>query len=327
MANIQKLTYPYFTDGTTQLNAANLNPIIAKLNEVIDQVNSGVSPTPTQTVATPTISISGTTATISCSTSGATIYYTLNGNTPTTSSTQYSSPITLSEACTIKAIAVKSGMTNSAVASQSYTASVTVTTPTIAINGSSVTITAESGATLRYTTDGSTPSASSGTAVNSNTVTFTPSGNCTIKAVAIKSSAVSSVASQSYTVPSAGETWQSEDLGSELSTIINRDNVWAISSTNFSRMIPAVPGRQYKIEATMATRGAARDDGAFAFLTNNDTTAGDTPSYAGDAEGLSIVVYGAEPTIVTAPSNAAYLYIADYRDGNKWAICNVSSLR
>ena len=121
MANIQKLTYPYFTDGTTQLNAANLNPIIAKLNEVIDQVNSGVSPTPTQTVATPTISISGTTATISCSTSGATIYYTLNGTTPTTSSTQYSSPITLSGACTIKAIAVKSGMTNSSVASQPYT--------------------------------------------------------------------------------------------------------------------------------------------------------------------------------------------------------------
>jgi len=121
MSDIQKLTYPYFTDGTTQLNAANLNPIIQKLNEVIEVVNSGE--TPTQTVATPTISISGTTATITCSTSGATIYYTLNGNTPTTSSTQYSSPITLSGACTIKAIAVKSGMTNSSVASQSYTPS------------------------------------------------------------------------------------------------------------------------------------------------------------------------------------------------------------
>lgn len=121
MADIQKLTYPYFTDGTTPLNASNLNQIVAKINEVIDKVNSGVSPTPTQTVATPTISISGTTATINCSTSGATIYYTLNGNTPTTSSTQYSSPITLSAACTIKAIAVKSGMNNSSVASQTYT--------------------------------------------------------------------------------------------------------------------------------------------------------------------------------------------------------------
>ena len=118
MANIQKLTYPYFTDGTTQLNAANLNPIVAKINELIDAVGGS---TPTQTVATPTISISGTTATISCSTSGATIYYTTNGNTPTTSSTQYSSPITLSGACTIKAIAVKSGMNNSSVANQSYT--------------------------------------------------------------------------------------------------------------------------------------------------------------------------------------------------------------
>lgn len=119
MADIQKLTYPFFTDGTTPLNASNLNQIVSKINELVVKVNGGV--TPTQTVATPTISISGTTATISCSTSGATIYYTINGNTPTTSSTQYSSPITLSAACTIKAIAMKSGMNNSSVASKSYT--------------------------------------------------------------------------------------------------------------------------------------------------------------------------------------------------------------
>lgn len=123
MSNIQKLTYPYFTDGTTQLNAANLNPIISKMNEMIEAINSGATPTPTQTVATPTISISGTTATISCSTSGATIYYTTNGNTPTTSSSVYSSAITLTQSCTIKAIAVKSGMTNSSVASKTYTPS------------------------------------------------------------------------------------------------------------------------------------------------------------------------------------------------------------
>ena len=44
MTDIQKLSYPYFTDNTTALNATNLNPIIAKLNEVIDKVNGGVTP-------------------------------------------------------------------------------------------------------------------------------------------------------------------------------------------------------------------------------------------------------------------------------------------
>jgi hypothetical protein len=43
MANIQKLTYPYFTDGTTQLNAANLNPIIDRINSLIDVVNASVT--------------------------------------------------------------------------------------------------------------------------------------------------------------------------------------------------------------------------------------------------------------------------------------------
>lgn len=45
MSNIQKLAYPYFTDGSTQLNAETLNPIIAKMNEMIEVINSGMTPT------------------------------------------------------------------------------------------------------------------------------------------------------------------------------------------------------------------------------------------------------------------------------------------
>lgn len=49
-------------------------------------------------------------------TSGAVIYYTTSGNTPSTSSTRYNGTITLTEQKTIKALAVKNGMANSSIA-------------------------------------------------------------------------------------------------------------------------------------------------------------------------------------------------------------------
>lgn len=203
MANINKLSWS-FVDNQTTIYAEHMNGIVSAINSIIDALdeNSGggstPEPTPTpETVATPTISISGTAATISCSTSGATIYYTTNGNTPTTSSTQYSSPITLSGACTIKAIAVKSGMNNSSVASQPYTPAATVQSPTIYIRDLAIVMDAESGATIYYTTDGSTPTSSSTQYTNA----FTNANDCTVKAIAIKNGSSSSVASASFTAP------------------------------------------------------------------------------------------------------------------------------
>lgn len=54
---------------------------------------------------------------------GAKIYYTDNGSAPTSASTLYSAPITLSATKTIKAIAIKDGYTNSDVVSVTYTKS------------------------------------------------------------------------------------------------------------------------------------------------------------------------------------------------------------
>ena len=80
-----------------------------------------------QTVATPEFSVesgavdSGTEVTITCATEGAKIYYTTDGTEPTASGTEYTDAISVTPPMTLKAIAVKSGMNDSAVASASYT--------------------------------------------------------------------------------------------------------------------------------------------------------------------------------------------------------------
>ena len=63
--------------------------------------------------ATPTFSVEGgiyfesQSVEISCSTNGASIYYTLDGSTPTNASTPYTSAISISESKTLKAVAIK----------------------------------------------------------------------------------------------------------------------------------------------------------------------------------------------------------------------------
>ena len=88
------------------------------------------------TCATPVISPGSKTFTdesvsvsITCSTSGASIYYTTNGDTPTSSSTEYTgsflvgSELSNDETITIKAIAILSGRTDSSVRQATYTKS------------------------------------------------------------------------------------------------------------------------------------------------------------------------------------------------------------
>jgi len=160
-------------------------------------------------VATPVISPSagavnkGTEVTITCSTDGATIHYTTDGSDVSESSPVYSSAITINAATTVKAIGVKSGMTNSSTAIAAYTIA-KVATPTFTpsagqINyGDTVTIaTATAGATIYYTTDGSTPSASS----TEYTTPIELTVATTIKAIAVKSDMDdSAVASAAYTI-------------------------------------------------------------------------------------------------------------------------------
>jgi hypothetical protein len=56
------------------------------------------------------------TVTLSSTTTGASVYYTLDGSTPTTGSTLYAGPLTITNSGAIKAFATKSGLVDSAVA-------------------------------------------------------------------------------------------------------------------------------------------------------------------------------------------------------------------
>ena len=181
-----------------------------------------VNPAP---VATPSFSPGGGTYTgsvtvsISDATSGATIHYTTDGSTPTTSSPVYSSALTFNQTTTLKAMAAASGMTDSGVASATYTIQQQqVATPSFSPGGGtytgSVTVTisdATSGATIHYTTDGSTPTTAS--AVYSTALTFNQT--TTLKAMAAASGMTdSAVASATYTIQqSFSLTVSKTDLG------------------------------------------------------------------------------------------------------------------
>ena len=142
--------------------------------------------------------------TITCATDGATIYYTTDGSVPTTSSTQYTAPFTVSETTTVKAIAAMNGMTDSEVATASYTISEPVATPTFSPAGGNfdavqtVTINcATDGATIYYTTDGSVPTTSS----TQYTGPISVASTMTIKAIAVKEGMVNSaVATATYNI-------------------------------------------------------------------------------------------------------------------------------
>lgn len=162
------------------------------------------------TVATPSIYLDGGTytgnqsTTISCGTDGASIYYTLDGTNPSSSNgTLYSGAITIDHSCTLKAIGIKDGLTDSEIASATYT--IKVNTPSFTPTGgnlfqtTSVTISCETeDASIFYTTDGTNPT--SGSTPYSSAITV--SSAQTIKAIAIKSGLTNSdVATATYAFP------------------------------------------------------------------------------------------------------------------------------
>ncbi len=218
-------TIYYTTNGTAPTTASSpySAPITVSTTQTLEAIaveagysNSAVgSAVYTIAVTTPTFSpAAGTyssvqTVTISDTTSGASIYYTTNGNTPTTASSLYSVPITVSAAQTLKAIAVETGLTNSAVGSAAYTFA--AATPTFSPAAGSytgpqtVTISdTSSGATIHYTTNGTAPTSAS--SVYSAPISV--SATQTLEALAVETGfSNSAVGTARYTLTAATPTF------------------------------------------------------------------------------------------------------------------------
>jgi glucosylceramidase len=182
----------YTIDGSTPTNASTLYsaaaPIQVSATTTINAIaaasgylNSSVG-TATYTInlpvtATPAFSpapgtyTSAQSVSLSDATNGASIYYTIDGSTPTSKSTLFTAgtPITVSATTTINAIATATGDTNSAIATGTYTINLPVTaTPTFSPapgtynSAQSVSLSdATNGASIYYTIDGTTPTSKS----------------------------------------------------------------------------------------------------------------------------------------------------------------------
>ena len=165
------------------------------------------------TVATPSISPNGgtfsnsVTVTLTCATAGATIRFTLDGSAPTANSPAYSSPFAVTHTGTVKARAFATDYTDSDVAAASFSIVIppnAVATPTITPAAgtytNTVTVTlacSTAGAKIRYTTNGSEPTATS----TPYTKAFAVTNTCTIKAKAFKTKMADSVvASAGFTI-------------------------------------------------------------------------------------------------------------------------------
>jgi Legume lectin domain/Chitobiase/beta-hexosaminidase C-terminal domain/Bacterial lectin len=217
----------YTTNGATPTTASSVYsaPISVNTSETINAIavapgfSSSALATAAYTItitASPAISpaagtyLSAQTVTISDTTAGATIYYTTNGTTPTNASAVYSAPITVSSNETVSAIAQFTGYSASGVAAAAYVITPPAATPGFSPAGGSytgpqsVTISDTTpGATIYYTTNGSTPTTAS--AVYAGAITV--SGSETVNAIAVASGFSSSTTgSAAYTITTATAT-------------------------------------------------------------------------------------------------------------------------
>lgn len=244
---------------------------------------STITPPPLNPSATPTFSptpgtfSSAQTVALSDSTSGASIYYTTDGSTPTTASAVYSKAIAVSSTMTIKAIATASGYSNSAIGTATYTINLpAAATPEFSpapgpyTTAQTVTLSdSTTGASIYYTTDGSTPTSSS----TEYSTPIAVSTTTVFNAIAVAPGyANSAVATGTYTLPLAPGTvsvvLSTHDQGQLMATQTSLSLIASTGNANTDTVV-IDPTQSYQ---TMEGFGAAFTDSAAYLLDQVEPT-------------------------------------------------------
>jgi len=266
--------------------------------------------------------------TIATSTSGAILYYTTDGTTPTTSSPVYGGPVSITQTTTLLAKAVKAGLSDSNVASALYTlqaAALGVSPFGGTYNASqTVTLTCSSpGVTIRYTTNGLDPTAGDPGISSGQTVSVSQS--LTLKASAWRTGWVtSSVSTANFTLkvappslnPSGGvyATAQNVTLSTTTTGAVIRYTLKGLEPTEADPVVASgstvAVGRSATLKAKAFRAGwTASDTGAASFVLNLGTLA--TPTFL-PAAGTYTAAQSV--TISTATSGAIVRYTIDGSD-------------
>lgn len=208
-------------------------------------ISSGLS-----TVATPVITPTGGAQTsppliaMTTGTTGATIRYTVDGSTPTSTSPIFVYPFLVTATTTVKAKAFKAGFSASAVATTTFDvdASGATVTPVIVPGGGwfathqTVAITGPSGSTLRYTTDGSDPTTSSTSITSGNTLTINKSQVLKVRAWA-SGLTESAIRRADFVVTGALSAGTSHSLA-----LASDGGVWAFGADEFGQLGNGISG-------------------------------------------------------------------------------------
>jgi sugar lactone lactonase YvrE len=299
------------------------------------------TPAPT---ATPVISpASGTytgvqAATITDASSGAVIYYTTDGTTPTNTSNVYSGSIAIAATTTLQAIAIAPGLGQSAVVAATYTIVLPVA-PTVAATPSATSITTAQTLTVAVTVAGT-----SGSPTPTGSVTLSGGGYTAPTATLAKGSATFSLAAgvlavgtdsltASYTPDSASYTVYTsangatpaitvtQAIGTAISTVTLTPSATTITNQQAVSVAVTVSGTSgqasptgnvtlasgsYSAQQTLSGSGAATFSIPAGALGSGANTL--TASYSGDmnyatASGTTAVTVA--PVLVTAPNPAS----------------------